>query len=454
LPLPQLEDVRDHLTELVATHRRWVTGAVAGGLACFGIAAFGIAPLAPDASRLPQRLIEHALELPDLSVQLETLAAHRLQLSRSDLTRIGDTADSVLRRLGVDDAEAAAFLRNDKLARRLVEGRAGKMVSAVARSDGRLVELVARFAADEQATSHFTRLTITRADDGWRARVEVAPLETSLKLASGTIRSSLFAATDESRIPDGIAVQLAEMFSGHIDFHRELRRGDTFAVVYEALSADGEAVTWAPVSGRVVAAEFVNGGQSHAAIWYRNAEGKGGYFDLDGRSTRGLFLASPLEFSRVTSGFAMRLHPTQQTWRRHLGVDYAAPSGTAVRAVGEGRVDFAGWQNGYGNVVKVDHGNERETTYAHLSRIDVRAGERIEQGERLGAVGATGWATGPHLHFEFRIGGEHQDPQRLARAAEPLKLDAAAAREFAAVARAAKAQLEAARSIDIGSAAE
>ncbi len=435
--------------EMLVAHRRWLSGAFVGGLACFGIAAFGIAPLAPDAARLPQRVLLEPLSLPDLAQQMDALAEHRLELSRSEVTRLGDTIDSVLRRLGIDDPQAAAFMRGDKLARRIIEGRGGRMVQARAGADGQLVDLVARFPADEQASTHFSRLTISRNDAGqWSTRLEVAPLDATTLLGSGSIRTTLFAATDESRIPDGVATQMAEMFSGDIDFHRELRKGDTFAVVYESLTADGEPITWAPATGRVVAAEFFNGGRAHAAVWYRGSDGKGGYFDFDGRSTRGAFLANPLEFSRVTSGFSMRMHPIHQTWRQHLGVDYAAPTGTPVRSVGDGEVEFAGWQNGYGNVVKIDHGNERQTTYAHLSRIDVREGARIEQGDRIGAVGATGWATGPHLHFEFRIAGEHQDPQRLAKAAsEALALDVAAVREFAAVAQGAKAQLEAARTI-------
>jgi murein DD-endopeptidase MepM/ murein hydrolase activator NlpD len=157
----------------------------------------------------------------------------------------------------------------------------------------------------------------------------------------------------------------------------------------------------------VLAAEFVNAGRTHQAVWFVDGQGRGAYFGPDGLSRRRAFLASPLEFSRVTSGFAMRFHPLLKSWRAHLGVDYGAPTGTAVRSVGDGVVHFAGRQNGYGNVVEVQHGNERSTLYAHLSRIDVRKGQRVEQGESLGAVGATGWATGPHLHFEFRVAGHH-----------------------------------------------
>jgi murein DD-endopeptidase MepM/ murein hydrolase activator NlpD len=133
-----------------------------------------------------------------------------------------------------------------------------------------------------------------------------------------------------------------------------------------------------------------------------------------------------MEFSRITSGFAMRMHPLLKSWRAHLGVDYGAPTGTPVRTVGEGTVDFAGWQNGYGNVVQVQHGNERSTLYAHLSRIDVKVGQRVEQGQHIGAVGSTGWSTGPHLHFEFRIKGQHKDPVEVAKASDPVMLDSGA----------------------------
>jgi murein DD-endopeptidase MepM/ murein hydrolase activator NlpD len=149
-----------------------------------------------------------------------------------------------------------------------------------------------------------------------------------------------------------------------------------------------------------------------------------------------------MEFSRVTSGFAMRFHPILQTLRAHRGVDYSAPQGTAVRSVGDGVVEFAGWQNGYGNVIKIQHGKERSTLYAHLSRMDVHKGQLIEQGQRIGAVGATGWATGPHLHFEFQINGQHVDPLSIAKAADPVTVDGASRASFAELSNSAKAQLD------------
>ena len=427
-----------------------IVGTAAALLAGIGVAAFALAPMAPDAAALPQRLIDEAVQAEAVEPQLEALAAHQVDLFVSDITRPGDSVASVLRRLGVADTAALAVLRNDAVVHRLFDGRAGRSVQVRLRADGSLAELVARFPARtaEQLATHFTRLTIGRDSAGQlTVHEETAPLQSQVKLASGTVKSSLFAASDEARVPDAIAIQLAEIFAADIDMHRELRRGDTFSVVYESMTADGESIGWGTTTGRVLAAEFVNGGKAHEAVWYRGADGRGAYFDLRGQSKRRAFLASPMEFSRVTSGFAMRFHPILQTWRKHNGVDYAAPTGTPVRSVGEGSVDFAGWQNGYGNVVQVKHSNDRCTVYAHLSRIDVKKGQRVEQGARIGAVGSTGWSTGPHLHFEFRVNGSHQDPLRIAKASETLTLPAAARTEFAALARSLQAQLDVAETL-------
>jgi murein DD-endopeptidase MepM/ murein hydrolase activator NlpD len=433
----------------VARHPRQLTAAIAVGLAGFGATAYGIAARGPDAADLPRRIVTEDVTHDDIQSQLEALAEYELELHRSDLTRASDTADTLLRRLGVDDPTAAEFIRKDAVARKLLEGRGGKMVQAVSDGAGHLDQLVARYAVADSAlaATHFTRLTIHRVSDRLYASVENAPLASQVRLGSGTIQSSLFAATDEARIPDAIAVQLAEIFSTDVDFHRELRRGDTFSVVYEALTADGEPITWGTSGGKVLAAEFVNKGRAHSAIWFRDELGKAGYYDLNGQSKRRAFLASPMEFSRITSGFAMRMHPIMNDWRAHKGVDYGAPTGTPVRAVGDGIVDFAGWQNGYGNVVEIRHSNGRSTVYAHLSRIDVKRGQRVDQGAHVGAVGSTGWATGPHLHFEFKVAGVQHNPVQIAQASEAVELAPAAKARFAEAARAFKGQLEAAETI-------
>jgi len=245
-----------------------------------------------------------------------------------------------------------------------------------------------------------------------------------------------------------VATQLIEIFSADVDFHRELKRGDTFSVAFEALTADGQPITWNDATGRILAAEFVNHGRQLQAVWFHDAnKGKGAYFSPDGKSRQRALLASPLAFSRITSGFAARFHPILQSWRAHNGVDYGAPTGTPVRSVGDGIVDLAGRQSGYGNVVQVQHANGRSTLYAHLSRIDVRLGQRIEQGQSVGAVGATGWATGPHLHFELRVNGQYQDPLTIARASEAMQIDAAARPQFEAHAKLAQQQLDAAETM-------
>jgi murein DD-endopeptidase MepM/ murein hydrolase activator NlpD len=437
------------LSIYLRAHSRALSAAFVAVLSGFAVAAFGVAPLLPDPAELPQRVLVESVTPVGLHGQLDALAEQELELSRSALTQSSDTLHSLLRRLGVNDAGAAEFMSTDPLARRLLDGRSGKMVQARATATGMLVELVARSAApdDAQRQPRFSRLSVKHVNGQWHSQLDLAPLEGQTRLASGTIRSSLFAATDEARIPDAVAVQVAEIFATEIDFHRELRKGDTFSVVYEALFADGEPVAWGASSGRVLSAEFVNDGDVHQAMWFADASGKGAYFGFDGESKNRAFLASPLEFSRVTSGFAMRFHPLLRTMRRHLGVDYGAPSGTPVRSVGEGTVDFAGWQNGYGNVVEVRHGDERSTLYAHLSRIDVRKGQGVEQGQRLGAVGATGWATGPHLHFEFRVNGQHRDPLAVAKASDALTIDSAMRPRFNEQARAGKAQLELAQTL-------
>ena len=432
-------------------HKRGIVAGAVALMAGFAVTAFGIAPLAPDAAQLPQRVVTEVVTPEDVRSQLDALSEHTLALRRNDITRGTDTPETLLARLGVADVSATMFLRSDSTARRLLAGRGGKMVQVLADERGHLVELVARYPAEraEQAKTHFTRMTIDRASGRWLARLETLPLLPQVRLGSGTIRSSLFAATDEADLPDVIAAQLAEIFSTELDFHRELRKGDTFSVVYEALTADGEVIAWNEGAGRLLAAEFINGGRTHQAVWFgETANGRGGYFSPDGKSLKRAFLASPMEFSRMTSGFAMRFHPILQTWRRHLGVDYGAPIGTAVRSVGDGTVEFAGWQNGYGQVVQLDHGGERATLYAHLSRMDVKKGQRVEQGQRIGAVGMTGWSTGPHLHFEFRVNGQHQDPLQIAKNSDPVTLDPAARGRFVQAAKSLQAQLDIAESLN------
>lgn len=434
-----LNNLASRLQTLWSDHPRRVMAGVALGLSVMGGGAFAVANFGPDASLLPLHEVVEAVAPPPLH---NLTASQPLVLFRSDVTRSSDTAESLLNRLGLNDAEAANFLRNAPLARQQLLGRAGRWVSVEGDASRRLKRLTARWSSDDSA--QFSRWVLERTANGLSQRIETAPLTVTTRMASAVIQSSLFAATDDANIPDNVATQLADIFAGDIDFHRALRKGDRLSVVYEALEADGEPMR----SGRVLSAEFVNNGKTHQAIWFKEANAKeGGYFSPTGMSLRRAYLASPLAFSRVTSGFKMRFHPILQTWRAHLGVDYAAATGTPVRSVGQGTVDFAGQQNGFGNVVFIKHANGHTTVYAHLSRIAVKRGQSVAQGQTLGAVGATGWATGPHLHFEFRVNGQHQDPLTMARQSETVELSASAREQFKRQAATAKIDLAAAASL-------
>jgi murein DD-endopeptidase MepM/ murein hydrolase activator NlpD len=419
-------------------HPKTVTALVAAVLLGGGGGAFAVASFGPDAADLPVRQVIEAVQTLPVAEQADALDAHSFNLFRSDITRSTDTAEALLKRLGIDDAGAAAFLRADANTRNVILGRVGRTVTAEASAANALVKLSARWSPEDDG--NFKRLVIERTPQGFASRIEGSALTASTRLASGTIKTSLFAATDDERIPDAVATQIAEIFSGDIDFHRALRKGDRFSVVYESMEADGEPLR----AGRVLSAEFVNNGRTYQALWFQEPGQKGGYYTLDGQSLRRAYLASPMEFSRVSSGFKMRFHPILQKWRAHLGVDYAAPTGTPVRAVGDGFVDFAGVQNGFGNVVFVKHRNNHVTVYAHLSRINVQRGQPVSQGQNIGAVGSTGWATGPHLHFEFRVNGDHQDPMNIAKQSESIPVSSAGKPAFDRLAAAMRMQLSAA----------
>jgi murein DD-endopeptidase MepM/ murein hydrolase activator NlpD len=426
-------------------HPRRVMAAFGAVLLGTGATAFAVATFVPDPSTVPVRQVMEQVEPHAFASSQAALPAYLLY--RSDSTRGNDSADSLLRRLGVMDAGAAQFIKSDATARAALLSRAGRAVSAEVNATNGLVKLSARWAPDDSNT--FQRLVIERKNDVLTSRVETAPLAASTRLASGVIRSSLFAATDDARIPDSVAVQLAEIFSGDIDFIRALRKGDRFSVVYESLEADGEPMR----AGRVLSADFVNNSKMFSAVWFHDkAATKGQYYTIDGNSLRKAFLASPLEFSRMTSGFGGRMHPIARQFRMHNGVDYAAPTGTPIRSVGDGVVEFSGVQRGYGNVVEIKHRDGKSTLYAHMNSIAVRKGQAIEQGQNIGTVGSTGWSTGPHLHFEFRINGVHHDPMTIAQQNNSVPLSAAARVEFDRMAVDVRRKLAAAATLSLASA--
>lgn len=380
---------------------------IAAVLMSAGGGAFAVASLGPDAAKIPVKQVLETVTPLAVATQTDALDAFSFTLFRTENTRSSDTAEALLRRLGVSDPAAAAYIRGNAEARSALLSRVGRTVTAEVTHENRLKKLSARWIPDGDG---FKRLVVESAGVGFIVRWETDALTAGTRLASGVVRTSLFAATDDANIPDPVASQLADVFAGDVDF-RQLRKGDRFALVYETFEADGQSMR----SGRVLAAEFESGGNIHQALWFQEPGRKGGYFRPNGDSMRHAFLSSPVEFSRISSGFEMRLHPILNTWRQHNGIDFAAPTGTAVRAVGDGVVEFAGQQSGYGNIIIVKHRNDLSTVYAHLSRMDVRVGQSVAQSQFIGAVGSTGWATGPHLHFEYRLNGEYTDPAVIAK---------------------------------------
>jgi murein DD-endopeptidase MepM/ murein hydrolase activator NlpD len=428
------------LRAFVARHPKHVTAVVAAVFLGGGGGAFAVANLGPDASNLPVRMLVETIETPNLELQVAALEQKTLKLYRNDITRGTDTAESLLRRLGLVDSVAAAYIRKTPEVRQALLNRSGRNVSVEANEQQQLLTLTTRWLKSDN-DSQFQRMVITRnANNQFSVRTDSAPLTASVRMTGGTVASSLYAASDEARLPDSVTRQLADVFSGQIDFHRALRKGAIFSVVYETLEAEGEPLR----AGRLLSAEITNDKKTYDAVWFQEPGQKGAYYTMGGDSLRRAFLASPMPYSRRTSGFGMREHPIFHTQRAHLGVDYAAPTGTPVITVADGVVVESGFSGGFGNMVVVQHNARQSTVYAHLSKIGVRKGQAVKQGDNLGAVGATGWATGPHLHFEFRINGRHVDPLTLAQQGSTEPISAALRPQFNQRAQYARSQLMAA----------
>ncbi|MBL8488585.1 MAG: M23 family metallopeptidase [Rhodocyclaceae bacterium] len=373
------------------------------------VAAFGTAP---GTEELAASRVTVVQDLADLKAQPVDLSD--AGFVREDRVLRGDSMATLLNRLGVRNPEAFEFLRGDATARVVFRQLSpGKNVTAWVNPQGEMVTLVFPLNGGKDRA-----LVVERTDKGYRAAEQALQLETQVQMKSAEIRYSLFGATDAAGIPDAVATQMADIFGGDIDFHRDLRKGDRFSVIYESVNHLGRPVR----TGRILAAEFINAGKTYSAVWFEGEEGKGGYYTAEGKNIRKAFLRSPLEFSRITSGFtSARFHPVLQTWRAHKGIDYGAPVGTRVKATGDGTVEFVGNQGGYGKVVILRHQGRYTTLYGHLSGFasGLRKGSRIAQGDVIGFVGATGLASGPHLHYEFRINEVHQNPLTIALPTAP-----------------------------------
>ena len=327
------------------------------------------------------------------------------------LVRPGDTLELLFRRNGLSLSDLAAIISLPDATRALKVLRPGDRLE-IAHRDGQVVSL-------QRELDEVKVLSIARADRGFAARTIERQVEVRTTGAHGVIQSSLFEAGTSAGIADRLVMDMAGIFEWDIDFIQDVRDGDQFSVIYEELWRDGVKVR----DGDVVAAEFVNQGKAYRAARFRDSDGRVDYFTPEGRSLRKAFIRAPLNFTRISSNFnPNRRHPLLNTIRAHQGVDYAAPTGTPVRAAGNGKVSFRGLQGGYGNVLILQHGGNITTLYGHLSRFaNARIGARVQQGDIIGYVGMTGLATGPHLHYEYRVNGVHRNPRTVSLPpAEPV----------------------------------
>lgn len=382
-------------------------------------------PLAPVADGAQGRALAAAV----------TAAVRPLEKAAEVIVRRNDTLDSIFRRLELPIEDLATIRSLPGVRQSLDFLKPGDVVKLTS-LDGELTSLTRRISETDT-------LTVRRAADGdFAADIVKNALETRRAPLSGRISSSLFKTVNDLGASDLVALQLAEVFRYDIDFAQELQPGDSFTMVLEKVYRDGAYLR----DGEILAAEFVNNGRLYRAVRYTLPDGRREYYTPEGKSLRKAFLLAPVQFSRISSGFGLRFHPVLNRMRAHKGIDYAAPSGTPVRSAGAGRIAFRGTQGGYGNVVMVSHPGGVETVYGHLAHFapSLFVGKKVQQGELVGYVGMTGLATGPHLHYEYRVGGVHRNPASIKTLpAEPIS--AALRPDFEQKSRALLADLDAAK---------
>jgi murein DD-endopeptidase MepM/ murein hydrolase activator NlpD len=355
----------------------------------------------------PTAAAQPPVEVPVTPATEPAAGTHEASLGFSTIEVVvsrNDTMDRLFRRFELNLGDLASLRNLPELRSQVDRLKPGELLRFTHR-DGELVGL-------ERKLSDSETLKVTRDANGFSSDVLENPLEIRTRTASATIQNSLFQAAADAELSDRVAFDLAEIFQYDIDFVLDIQAGDRFTVVYEEVFQDGVPLR----IGNILAAKFVNDGREYRAVRYTDTDGRGEYFSPDGKSLRKAFIRAPVQFSRISSRFnPSRKHPVLNRIRAHRGVDYAAPVGTPVRAAGEGRVKFVGQQGGFGNVIQLEHGSGVVTVYGHLSRFakNIRRGQRVELAQVIGYVGMTGLATGPHLHYEYRVRGVHKNPQTV-----------------------------------------
>lgn len=382
---------------------------IASAIMLLGFSVTNWQPLAEAADSTPkQARLHYSLPLPEPTVSLQQDIVRAAAAVENDpwetvVIKSGDTLASIFKSKGISPTTTHKVARLNEQTRRLRYIQPGQKIKLLLDDERKLRQM--KYVPDITRT-----LFIQRNEEGdFRSQIINYQLEAFPAYREGVIQSSLFEAAAEADIPEDVIMDLVAIFGWDIDFSLDIRRGDRFAIVYEELFKDGTKIR----NGRILSAEFVNRGRNYSAVYYTDPQGNSDYFTPDGKSMRKAFLRSPVKFSRISSGFSnKRWHPVLSKWRSHKGVDYAAARGTPVRASGDGKVIFAGNKGGYGRLIVLRHGGRYTTAYGHLHRYarGVRSGKTVKQGQIIGYVGSSGLATGPHLHYEFRVNGVHRNP--------------------------------------------
>ena len=386
---------------------RWVILAAAS--AAMAVAAYIVLPSA----QTPRVYHATSVQLPAAASAVAAPTAPRRAVQSAAfgadaidvIVKSNDTLDGIFRRLKLDLSDLASLRALPGLKARLDSLRPGELLHLVHR-DSSLVGM-------ERRLNDTQTLKVTREHDQLQASVLDNPLESRVRTIRATIDSSLFEAVENAGAHDQTAVTLADIFRWDIDFVLDIQPGDSFVVTYQEFYQDGKYLK----DGPVLAASFINHGREYLAVRYVDPDGGIHYYTPDGKSMQKAFLRAPVAFTRVSSKFnTARRHPILNLIRAHKGIDYAAPMGTPVEAAGDGRIRFAGRKGGYGNVVEIDHSGGIVTVYGHLSRFakGTHVGEHVTQGTVIAYVGMTGLATGPHLHYEYRVNGVFKNPQTVA----------------------------------------
>ncbi|GAB4393419.1 MAG: peptidoglycan DD-metalloendopeptidase family protein [Gammaproteobacteria bacterium] len=314
----------------------------------------------------------------------------------------GDNLAKIFAQLNISPQTLYNIMQLNLAKKNLQWLRPGEQLRILVDQDRELKQLIYPIAFDKS-------LRIKSQNNQFSAEVIEHPIDTELKFASGKIESSLFIAGQKAGLSDKLIMNLTNIFGWDIDFAKDIQPGDKFSVVYEQHYLNGHKIK----TGNIIAASFTNQGHTFEAVRYTDVDNHTGYYSPEGRSMQKAFLRTPVRFTRISSYFSTgRKHPILHRIRAHKGVDYAAPRGTPIKATGNGRIIFRGRKGGYGRAIIIKHGNKYSTLYGHMSRFKpgLQVGSSVKQGQIIGYVGMSGLATGPHLHYEFRIYGQHRNP--------------------------------------------